>query len=149
MYVCCSGGVRLLRASNDGTAGRAILTALLHAGVGDVAAVVVRWYGGTKLGTGGLARVDAGGVVGALATLPTVERVTRVRIRVTAGYDAVASVRQLAAACGARVVSEEYAAEACYELDVPAGAVRAFGDAIRDATRGRGVIEAAEPGSGG
>jgi hypothetical protein len=36
-----------------GTAGRPMLTALLHSGVGDVAAVVTRYYGGTKLGTGG------------------------------------------------------------------------------------------------
>ena len=39
-----------------GTAGRPMLNALLHAPVGDVVAVVTRYYGGTKLGTGGLVR---------------------------------------------------------------------------------------------
>ncbi|NCW45442.1 MAG: YigZ family protein, partial [Gemmatimonadaceae bacterium] len=37
-----------------GTAGRPMLTVLQHCGVGEIAAVVTRYYGGTKLGTGGL-----------------------------------------------------------------------------------------------
>ena len=65
-----------------GTAGRPMLTALLHGGVGDVAAVVTRWYGGTKLGTGGLARAYAGAVVEALAALPRAERVERATLDV-------------------------------------------------------------------
>lgn len=128
-----------------GTAGRPMLTALLHSGVGDVAAVVTRWYGGTKLGTGGLARAYAGGVVAALATLPTVERVTWTRLRLTVGYDAVDVVRQLVAAHGARVTGEAYAADVAYTLDVPAGAAAAFAAAVRDATRGRAAPEPADP----
>lgn len=38
-----------------GTAGRPILTVLLYSGIGEVVAVSSRWFGGTKLGTGGLA----------------------------------------------------------------------------------------------
>ena len=53
-----------------GTAGRPMLSALLYSGVGDVVAVVTRYYGGTKLGTGGLVRAYGGGVQQALATLP-------------------------------------------------------------------------------
>src|SRR5262245_17971981 len=63
------------RAGDDGepagTAGRPILRALAGAGVTDVVAVVVRWFGGTKLGKGGLARAYAGATVAALAELPT------------------------------------------------------------------------------
>ena len=40
-----------------------MLTVLLHSGIGEVVAVSARWFGGTKLGTGGLARAYAGGVV--------------------------------------------------------------------------------------
>ena len=45
-----------------GTAGRPMLTALLHGGVGDIAAVVTRWFGGELLGKGGLVRAYTGGV---------------------------------------------------------------------------------------
>src|SRR5512146_1043212 len=58
-----------------GTAGRPMLNALLHGRVGDIVAVVTRYYGGTKLGTGGLVRAYAGCVQHALETLPTTERV--------------------------------------------------------------------------
>src|SRR5690606_4351461 len=69
-----------------GTAGRPMLTALLHGGVGEVVAVCSRWFGGTKLGTGGLARAYAAGVVHALAALPTERRTLRVPVEVVVAY---------------------------------------------------------------
>ncbi|MBI3789360.1 MAG: YigZ family protein, partial [Gemmatimonadetes bacterium] len=63
-----------------GTAGRPMLTVLLHGGVGDIVAVCTRWYGGTKLGTGGLARAYGGTVQLALATLPRSEKVELVAL---------------------------------------------------------------------
>ncbi len=69
-----------------GTAGRPILNALLHSGVGEVVAVVTRWYGGVQLGRGGLGRAYAGAVTGALATLPTRERVEEVAVRIRVGF---------------------------------------------------------------
>ena len=116
-----------------GTAGRPMLTALLHSGVGDVGAVVTRWYGGTKLGTGGLAR--------ALETLPRAERVTWARVRVTVGYGDVTSVQQLVAAHEGRAEAEAYAADVTYDVVLPEEAVTAFAAAVRDATRGQGQIE--------
>lgn len=70
-----------VRRSNDdgepaGTAGRPILDALVHSGVSDVVAVVTRYFGGIKLGTGGLARAYAGAVSAALQTAPRVERIS-------------------------------------------------------------------------
>ena len=51
----------------SGTAGRPMLAVLEGAGAVDVLAVCIRWYGGTKLGTGGLVRAYTLGVQGALA----------------------------------------------------------------------------------
>jgi putative IMPACT (imprinted ancient) family translation regulator len=83
-------------------------------------------------------------VVAALATLPTVERVTWARLRLTFGYDAVSVVQQLAAAHGARVADEAYAADVTYAVDVPASAADALAAAVRDATRGRASVERAD-----
>jgi len=58
-----------------GTAGRPMLTVLLHSGVGEIAAVVTRYFGGTKLGTGGLVKAYGGIVQLALESLPLAERV--------------------------------------------------------------------------
>src|SRR5690349_11838554 len=60
-----------------GTAGRPMLTVLLHSGVGDICAVVTRYFGGTLLGTGGLVKAYSGGVQLALVDLPTIERVPK------------------------------------------------------------------------
>jgi putative IMPACT (imprinted ancient) family translation regulator len=50
----------------SGTAGRPMLAVLEGAGATDLIAICVRWYGGTKLGTGGLVRAYTEGVQGAL-----------------------------------------------------------------------------------
>lgn len=60
-----------------GTAGRPMYQALLGSGLGEVGCVVIRYFGGTKLGTGGLARAYAQAVNTALETLPTQEVVER------------------------------------------------------------------------
>ncbi len=63
-----------------GTAGRPMLTVLLHSGVGEIVAVVTRYFGGTLLGKGGLVKAYSGGVQYALETLPLGERVEKAHL---------------------------------------------------------------------
>jgi uncharacterized YigZ family protein len=123
-----------------GTAGRPMLTVLLHGGVGDVVAVVTRYYGGTKLGTGGLVRAYGGAVQEALATLPRRDRVEAVTLTVRVGYAAIGAVQPLWALHEAAVRAETFAAEATYQLDVPRDRVDALVRAVADATRGTGEV---------
>ena len=58
----------------SGTAGAPILSVLTGSQISDVLAVVVRWFGGTKLGRGGLVRAYAGAVREALTGVPTLAR---------------------------------------------------------------------------
>ncbi len=76
-YVIQSGHVNALQRSSDdgepaGTAGKPMLDVLVHAGLGDVTAVVTRYFGGTLLGTGGLVRAYAGSVQAAIDAAPLV-----------------------------------------------------------------------------
>jgi putative IMPACT (imprinted ancient) family translation regulator len=123
-----------------GTAGRPMLTVLLHSGIGDVAAVVTRYYGGTKLGTGGLVKAYGGTVQLALDTLPLTERVEYVDLTITVGYAAVTVVQQLIATFAAQTAGEEYAAMVRYDLRVPRPSVPAFRAALADATRGEAIV---------
>ena len=123
-----------------GTAGRPMLTVLLHSGVGDVAAVVTRYFGGTKLGTGGLVRAYGGAVQEALDSLPRAERVERTACEVRVSYADLSAVQQLFPRYEAAVSDETYAEDVRLVLQVPEERMSEFVAAIGNATRGQAVI---------
>ncbi len=123
-----------------GTAGRPMLTVLLHSGVGDIAAVVTRYFGGVKLGTGGLARAYGGGVQDALATMPRAERVELVALALVVAYGDIGAVQQLLATYEAEIVGQEYVTDVRYALHLPVGHFDAFRGAVLDATRGQAQL---------
>lgn len=124
-----------------GTAGRPILTVLLHSGLGDVAAVVTRYFGGTKLGTGGLVRAYSGCVQQTLAEAPRGERVALVSLVVGVEYAAAPAVAHLFATHEVEVEAERYTDAVEYDLRLPRAGEEAFRQAVQDATRGRARIE--------
>ena len=120
-----------------GTAGRPMLNALLHAPVGDVVAVVTRYYGGTKLGTGGLVRAYGGGVQSALATLPVAERIEYVALVITVEYGRLAALQQLCGEHEAEILGQDFAEQVRLTVRVPEGNAGRFKTAVLDATRGQ------------
>lgn len=126
-----------------GTAGRPMLTVLLHSGVGDVAAVVTRYYGGTKLGTGGLVKAYGGAVQAALDILPRTERVEYATLRLTLPYSSITTVRRILGAHEATLQSESYGESAELEVRLPRAGVDALRTAIMDATAGQASIQPA------
>lgn len=124
-----------------GTAGRPMLTALLHSGVGEVVAVCTRYYGGTKLGTGGLSRAYSGSVVLALKDLPTEERVDRCAVTVTVGYSDVDGVQRLVSEHSWVLADEDFGTNVRLHLLIPADELEEARRHIVDRTRGSGVVE--------
>ena len=127
-----------------GTAGRPMLTVLLHSGLGDVAAVASRWFGGVKLGTGGLVKAYGGAVQHALESLPRAERVDYAELTVVLGYSSISAAQQLWPAHEAEVMEEEYGASVRYRVRVPAQRLPALRAALLDATRGQAEIAVPE-----
>jgi uncharacterized YigZ family protein len=125
-----------------GTAGRPMLTTLLHGGVGEVVAVCTRYFGGVKLGTGGLSRAYAGGVKLALESLPTEEKVERVVVTLTVGYPDVDAVHRVLDEHEVVIDGEEFGSDVRIRCGVPASELAAFHDAIAEATRGEGDVSA-------
>lgn len=119
-----------------GTAGRPMLDVLRHSTVGEVAAVVTRYYGGIKLGKGGLARAYAGGVQHALETLPLSERVQRLELRLSFDYAHVDAVRKLIEDHDAELREERYGAQVGYGVAVPEGRVADFEAMLAEVTAG-------------
>jgi putative IMPACT (imprinted ancient) family translation regulator len=114
-----------------------MLTVLTHSGVGEVAAVVTRWFGGTKLGTGGLARAYSAAVQAALEQLPRRERVETVTLTVVVDYAHFAAVRHALPAVEAELLGEDFGAEVTLALRVPVSRLAELRLAIGNAAGGR------------
>ena len=127
-----------------GTAGRPMLHVLLHSGVGEVAAVVTRYYGGVKLGTGGLARAYTDAVSAALESLPLDRRTPLASLRIQAPFSAMDPVFRLLEEMGGREREDRYAEGIDLLVKVPVGIVDAVRAAVAEVTSGAGVVEEIE-----
>jgi uncharacterized YigZ family protein len=123
-----------------GTAGRPMLNVLTHALLGDVAVVVTRWFGGTKLGTGGLVRAYSGAVQQALEHLPTAERVDWCELDVELDYAAVEPLRRLLGRHEAEIVDETWAERATFRVRLPAELAEEFTTQVVDMSNGTARI---------
>jgi uncharacterized YigZ family protein len=124
----------------SGTAGRPILEVLRHHDLDGVLAAVVRYYGGVKLGAGGLVRAYTDAIATALQDAPRVERIALASLQVEIGYSDEARVRRW-------IEQENYALEAsAYDMNVqltirmPVTAIDAAREALRDMTQGRAIF---------
>lgn len=121
-----------------GTAGPPILRQLDACDLTDVLAVVTRHYGGTKLGTGGLARAYGDACAEALAMADVREQVRRLRVEICFDYDDTGPARRLVERFGATVEAEHYGTRTTLEVGVPRSQAATFRRAFRNATAGRG-----------
>ena len=92
----------------SGTAGRPMLAVLQGSGLGDVAVVVTRYFGGTKLGTGGLVRAYSDAVREVLAATPRAEKVPTHTVMLAFPYSHLERVRLLAAQFNGQILDEEF-----------------------------------------
>lgn len=119
-----------------GTAGRPMLTVLTHCGIGEIVAVVTRYYGGTNLGTGGLVKAYGGAVQEALLQLPTQLRVDSVTVTFAVGYAAIGAVQQMLPTVEAEVVSQLFAVEAQFTVTIPRMQLPILESQLQHITRG-------------
>ena len=124
-----------------GTAGRPMLTVLLHSKVGEIAAVVTRYFGGIKLGTGGLVRAYQGCLQENLQSLPLHERIIPAYLDVIVEYPFVTPLQRLLPQFEAQTESEDFGADASFRLRLPQEHVAAFSAALNNLTDGSALIE--------
>jgi uncharacterized YigZ family protein len=106
------GDTAAVGASDDGephgTAGRPMLNVLLHSTAGEIVAVVTRYYGGIKLGTGGLVRAYSDAVKTALETVVLEEKQNRIRMSIHVEYKHLQSVQRICRDLDARMIEQAY-----------------------------------------
>ncbi len=102
-----------------GTAGQPMLNVVLHCGVGELTAVVTRYFGGVLLGTGGLVKAYQGSVQEALMTLPTTERMIAAKLSLGIEHRYIPKFQYLLPRYCATVVKENYAEVAYFDVVLP------------------------------
>jgi len=130
------------RSSDDGepagTAGRPILAAIDGQGFDRVMVVVTRWYGGIKLGAGGLVRAYGGAAAECLRTAPRQPLVVTTRLVLACVFDDLGAVHAALAPYLATKLQESFDENgALLTLELPAHRVDALKTHLRDATRNR------------
>ena len=137
-YLVGNGASVIEHCSDDGepsgTAGRPALTVLKGSGLGDSAVVVTRYFGGTKLGTGGLVRASSEAVRTVLADAPRAERIPTLTVLVELPYRWIERLRRLVTAHKGRILEEEFAGEVTVTARVPAERYPAFESELRQAS---------------
>ncbi|CNC29207.1 IMPACT family protein [Yersinia intermedia] len=120
----------------SGTAGKPILAQLMGSGIGEITAVVVRYYGGIKLGTGGLVRAYGSGVQQALKQIEVKYKVPQVEYTLQCDYGQLAIVETLLQQVEGQIIGSEYAQFVTLHLSLPATQASQVGDKLRDLSRG-------------
>ena len=101
-----------------GTAGKPILIAIESAGIHDAGLVVVRWFGGVKLGTGGVARAYRDTAAETLRIANLVDRYVYERIRVSLPFSALSTAYRLIDAPHVLLSGEHFGETNVFDFDV-------------------------------
>jgi putative IMPACT (imprinted ancient) family translation regulator len=108
----------------------------MGSGVGEITAVVVRYYGGIKLGTGGLVKAYGSGAQQALKQLTLSYKIPQVEYTLQCDYAQLAWIESLLQQMEGRIVHGEYGAAVMLHLALPATGVELFGNKLRSLSRG-------------
>ena len=123
----------------SGTAGRPALAVVRGADLGDVVVVVTRYFGGTKLGTGGLVKAYTETAQAVLAEAPREEKVHLMRFRVVLGYELFSPCKKIIEDQGAAIEEELFGEKVEVRGSIPEELFAELSDVLREATSGRVV----------
>lgn len=126
-----------------GSAGRPILQAIDGQGLDHVAVVVTRWFGGIKLGVGGLVRAYGGCAAECLRLAPRVARIAQAVLRVECDFALAPLLHARLREFGARKLGETHTAQGLsLDFELPQTKIEAFTHFVREASRGRASVRA-------
>lgn len=138
------GSTQTIGCSDDGephgSAGRPMLDVVLHSGIGDLVVVVTRYFGGRKLGRGGLVRAYGGAVQAAVEVAATRTKIDWVHLTLELDYARAEVVARRLPELGAEIVASEFGASARHRIRVPRHRRPHLERMLDDITRGEAVL---------
>lgn len=134
----------LVGSSDDGepggTAGRPMLAVLEGSGLCDVVVVGTRYFGGIKLGPGGLVRAYSGAARLALERLPQCEYILHHVAAIELDYSWFGGVQRLADQTDCKILETEFGASVIVILAVPTRSIERVAGSLSDLSSGRVVL---------
>jgi len=120
----------------SGTAGRPALAVLRGSGLGDVAVVVTRYFGGTKLGTGGLVRAYGNAVRAVLEVTPRAQKISTHIAKLVTPYPYFERIQQMIAKNKGLILHNEFTAEVAITCQFPIERFEHFQGQLQELTGG-------------
>jgi len=123
-----------------GVAGKPMLTALQHSGLGDTAVVVTRYFGGIKLGKGGMVKAYTAAVQTALEKLPRTQRIDWAYLSISFDYNFLTILQRRLADFEAEELESNYTDKVTLNIRLPQEQQAAFEKMFTDLTAGQGEL---------
>jgi uncharacterized YigZ family protein len=130
----------------QGTAAAPILNVIRGTEIGDILIVVTRYFGGTKLGTGGLVRAYTEAARVGLDSLATEKKIPKQRLRIDVPYKLYDTIKRLIASYDGSIENEVFAASVVVTLSQPLDTLAQFNQQLRNASAGQITAEELEGG---
>ncbi len=122
------------------TAGRPALEVLKGSGITNIIVLIIRYFGGTLLGTGGLVKAYGDSTKMVLDGIATEELVEKARFSLTIGYEMYESVKRILGALKADSVTEDFATEISISGQIPISEKESLVSRISDLSNGRRTV---------
>ncbi len=121
----------------SGTAGKPTLAVVKGCGLGDVSVVTTRYFGGTKLGTGGLVKAYTEVAQTVLAEVPRIEKVEKRLVEITIPYNFYERVIRLISENEGEIEAEAFGVEILLKITFPLSNVAVFAAALSELSSGK------------
>ncbi len=121
----------------SGTAGLPILNAIKSKELTNTIVVVTRYFGGTKLGTGNLARAYNSAAEKVLSNSEIITKIIRKEIRLTAPAEMVSIIYHNTHSFGGKIIVENYNPNGDYVISLRLSKIKSFKEQIIEATNGK------------
>jgi uncharacterized YigZ family protein len=144
-YLIGSGSSTIAHSSDNGepsgTAGKPALSVLMGSGLGDTVLVITRYFGGTKLGSGGLVKAYGNAAREAVLGVPRAEKISVHQASVTCPYPIYEKLLRLLKHHKALNIQERYTEQVLIEFSLPSSHAAAVQAAVKDLSKGQIAVE--------
>jgi len=140
-YIIGYGSSTISHCNDDGepsgTAGRPVLAVLQGSGLGDVVVVITRYFGGTKLGTGGLVRAYSDSARSVLQALPRAQKIPTHTVMLSLPYNLYERVIKLVETHRGEMLERDFAAQVTVTARLSFDDLPEFQNDVRELSRGK------------